>query len=101
MLLALSLPLLSAGKSRPARMAMIAMTTSNSIKVKASFLLESRGTNREISRILAPAKAQLFTDRCFKLAVIGFHRLQFTLRQLFLSCPDPQLSSVFLCGRLT
>jgi ABC-type bacteriocin/lantibiotic exporter with double-glycine peptidase domain len=40
---------------------MIAMTTSNSIKVKASFLLESRGTNQEITGILAPANAQLFT----------------------------------------
>src|SRR5438034_7359260 len=61
MLLALSLPLLSAGKSRLARIAMMAITTSNSIKVKASFLLVSLGTNPEITGMLAPANAQLFT----------------------------------------
>src|SRR6266516_6789336 len=60
--LALCLALLSAGKSRPARIAMIAMTTSNSTKVNASFLLASWGTNQEISGILPPANAQLFTE---------------------------------------
>src|SRR5437016_9462150 len=61
MLLAWSLPLLSAGKSRLARIAMIAMTTSNSIKVKASSLLVSRGTNQEPTGILEVANAHLFT----------------------------------------
>jgi hypothetical protein len=41
---------------------MIAMTTSNSIKVKASVLLVSWGTNQEITGILAPANTQLFTE---------------------------------------
>jgi len=47
---------------------MIAMTTSNSIKVKASSLLESRGTNQENTGILALANAQLFTGPlCFEI----------------------------------
>src|SRR5438128_2810734 len=59
--LALCLALLSAGKRRLARIAMIAMATSNSTKENATFLLASWGTNQKITEILALANAQLFT----------------------------------------
>src|SRR5262245_29603125 len=50
---ALSLALVRAGNSIAARIAMIAITTSSSIKVKAILLLERAGAVRGVTRIIA------------------------------------------------
>src|SRR5256885_15580194 len=65
MLWALFFVLLSAGNKRPARIAMMAMTTSSSIRVKARFLLISLSTVVEVNRIRDACQRSIFPG-CFR-----------------------------------